>query len=203
LGFLDLARIEFSGDPRLPHSERGPLANAAITAEIEDGEHVTKEAREIRCYDYVNHPYEPVRDALRTDATRVFQTATKSAVDRAEAVAAELHVDFGRIGVRADVNVSVKKIEETLKGTPSPSTHLTLEWKAVMFPGLFPVMKATFSIYPLTGSETQLDFLGNYEPPFGAVGKAMNAIVGYRIAEVSVHRFVEDVAKYLRQALAS
>jgi hypothetical protein len=30
----------------------------------------------------------------------------------------------------------------------------------------------------------------------------MNAIVGHRIAEVSVHGFVSDVAGYLRQALA-
>jgi hypothetical protein len=54
----------------------------------------------------------------------------------------------------------------------------------------------------LTATETQLDLSGLYEPPFGAVGKAMNAIAGYRIAEVSVHRFVGDVAGYLRQALA-
>ena len=63
-------------------------------------------------------------------------------------------------------------------------------------------MKAELSIYPLTASETQLDFLGLYEPPFGAVGKAMNAIVGHRIAEVSVHRFVSDVTAYLRQVLS-
>jgi hypothetical protein len=31
-----------------------------------------------------------------------------------------------------------------------------------------------------------LDFSGIYEPPFGAVGKTMNAIIGHRIAEVSV-----------------
>jgi hypothetical protein len=47
-----------------------------------------------------------------------------------------------------------------------------------------------------------LDFSGVYEPPFGPVGKTMNAIVGHRIAEVSVHRFVSDVAGYLRQTLA-
>jgi hypothetical protein len=29
----------------------------------------------------------------------------------------------------------------------------------------------------------------------------MNAIIGHRIAEVSVHRFVSDVAGYLRKAL--
>ena len=69
-------------------------------------------------------------------------------------------------------------------------------------PGLFPLMKAELSIYPLTANETQLDFLGHYEPPFGTLGKAMNAIAGHRIAEVSVHRFLGDVARYLRQTLA-
>jgi hypothetical protein len=54
----------------------------------------------------------------------------------------------------------------------------------------------------MTATETQLDFSGVYKPPFGAVGKVINAIVGHRIAEVSVHRFIGDVARYLRQALA-
>jgi hypothetical protein len=58
------------------------------------------------------------------------------------------------------------------------------------------------SIYPLTATEMQLDFSGLYEPPFGAVGKTINVIVGHRIAKVSVHRFISDVAGYLRQALA-
>jgi hypothetical protein len=69
---------------------------------------------EIRCYDYVNHPYEKVRDALRRDAINVFQ-----------------------------------------------------------------------------------------EPPFGALGRAMNAVAGHRIAEASVHRFINDVADYLRKALVT
>ena len=38
--------------------------------------------REIRCYDYVNHPYERVRDVLRLDALNVFQSATKAAAQR-------------------------------------------------------------------------------------------------------------------------
>jgi hypothetical protein len=68
-------------------------------------------------------------------------------------------------------------------------------------PSLFPFMKAELAIYPLTRTETQLDFSGLYEPPLGTVGKAVNAIIGRRIAEVSVHSFVDDVAGYLRQAL--
>ena len=51
-----------------------------------------KNRREIRCYDYVNHPYERVRDALLHDAVAIFQSATKSAVSRAQSVATELRV---------------------------------------------------------------------------------------------------------------
>jgi hypothetical protein len=62
-------------------------------------------------------------------------------------------------------------------------------------------MRGQLAMYPLTSTETQLDFSGVYEPPFGAIGKTMNAVVGHRIAEASVHRFIGDVAAYLRQAL--
>jgi hypothetical protein len=160
-------------------------------------------AREIRSYDYVNHPYERVRNALTQNALTVFQSATKAAASRAQSIAAELHVDFGGIGVKTDIKIFVKGIEERVPDASSTAaTRLLLEWEAATMPRLFPLMRAELSIYPLTSTETQLDFSGIYEPPFGAVGKTMNAIVGHRIAEVSVHRFVSDVAAYLRQALA-
>ena len=159
--------------------------------------------REIRSYDYVNHPYEQVRHALKQNALAIFQAATKAAASRAHSVAAELHVDFGGIGVKTDINISVKSVEEKLVDLASiPVTRLQLEWEAATAPGLFPLMNGELSVYPLTSTETQLDFFGTYEPPFGAVGKTMNALVGYRIAEVSVHRFVSDVAGYLRQSLS-
>jgi len=153
--------------------------------------------REIRCYDYVNHPYESVRDALKQNALTIFQSATKTAASRAQSVASELHVDFGGIGVKTDIKIVVRSVEERAPYT----TTLLLEWEAATMPRLFPLMKGELAVYPLTSTETQLDFSGVYEPPFGPVGKTMNAVVGHRIAEVSVHRFVSDVAGYLRQAL--
>jgi hypothetical protein len=159
--------------------------------------------REIRSYDYVNRPYERVRDALRQNALTVFRSATKAAASRAQSVASELHVDFGGIGLKTDINISVKNVDEKVPhATSTPRTRLLLEWEAATMPRLFPLMKGELSVYPLTSTETQLDFCGVYEPPFGAVGKTMNAIVGYRLAEVSVHRFVSDVAGYLLQALS-
>ena len=159
--------------------------------------------REIRSYDYVNHPYERVRDALKQNAVTVFQAATKAAASRAHSVAAELHVDFRGIGVTTDINISVKSVEEKLVDLVSiPITRLQLTWEASTAPRLFPLMNGELAVYPLTSTETQLDFFGAYEPPLGAVGKTMNAIIGHRIAEVSVHRFVNDVAAYLRQSLS-
>jgi hypothetical protein len=157
---------------------------------------------EIRCYDYVNHPYEQVRAALKRDALTVFQSATKAAASRAQSVAAELHVDVGGVGVTADIRIAVNSVEEkTADAMSTPATRMLLEWEAASNPGLFPLMKAELAMYPLTATETQLDFWGVYEPPFGVVGKAMNAIAGHRIAEASVHRFITEVAEYLRQSL--
>ena len=156
--------------------------------------------REIRCYDYVNHPYEKVRGALRSDPLAVFQSATKSAASRAESVASALRVAVGGIGVEADIKISIKDIEETVSGPMnSPTTRLHLSWEAANMAHLFPLMNAVLSVYPLTGTETQLDFHGLYQPPLGALGQALDAVAGHRIAEVSVHRFVNDVATHLRQ----
>jgi hypothetical protein len=158
--------------------------------------------REIRCFDYVNHSYEQVRDALIKDAPAVFQAATKAAASRAQSVASELRVNFGGIGVATDIAISVKKVEERISETMgTPGARLELEWEASNLPSLFPFMRAELAIYPLTATETQLDFFGIYEAPLGAMGKALNAMVGHRIAEVAVHRFVSDVAGYLRETL--
>ena len=158
--------------------------------------------REIHCYDYVNHPYEQVCAALSENAPAVFQSATKAAASRAQSIASELRIDIGGIRIEADIRVSVRNIEvKDREAMSGPATRLQLEWEAARMPRLFPLMKADLFIYPLTATETQLDFKGLYEPPLGPLGKAVNAMVGHRIAEVCVHRFIDEVARYLRKTL--
>jgi len=82
-----------------------------FTSPDAEGATLMSKGREIHCYDYVNHPYEQVRDALSKDARAVFQSATKAAASRAQSIASELRIDFGGIGIEADIRVSVKKIE--------------------------------------------------------------------------------------------
>ena len=155
---------------------------------------------EIRSYDYVNHPYAAVRDALVKDPAGVLRAATNAAVARARDVAAALHVNIGPIDIGAEIAVTVGEIIEQSSAAPiSRVTRIPIEWSAAQRAALFPIMNAELSVYPLTATETQLDFLGRYEPPLGIVGGALDAIVGYRIAEASVQRLVSDVARYLRE----
>lgn len=99
------------------------------------GAKLKDKGRKIRCYDYVNHPYERVRDALKQDALIVFQAATKTAASRAQSVAAELRVDFAGIGVKTDIKIGVKNVDEKAGSSAStPTTKLTLEWEAAKMP---------------------------------------------------------------------
>ena len=157
---------------------------------------------EIRSYDYVNHPYLRVRDALAADPPGVFRAATRAAAARAESVAAALHVQLGGLEVGTEIALTIGAIEEVdSTGYASKITRIPVSWQAARRPRLFPLMDAVLSLYALTSTETQLDFLGRYEPPLGLLGGAVNAVVGHRIAEASVHRLVADVAQYLRDTL--
>jgi hypothetical protein len=159
--------------------------------------------REIRAFHYVNHPYEQVRDALGSEALAIFQSATQAAASRAHSVAAGLHVNVKGIEVGAPIAIQITEIEEDTGNTQAErALRVGLEWEAATAPRLFPVMRGRLSAYPLSATETQLDFEGRYEPPLGPLGGALDSLVGHRVAEASVHRFVMDVAGHLRKALA-
>ncbi|HUG00674.1 MAG TPA: hypothetical protein VML95_02295 [Longimicrobiales bacterium] len=158
--------------------------------------------RPIRTFDYVNHPYDSVRDALRDDALAVFRSATHAATSRAHEVAVGLHVNLGALKIGTEIALTVAGITEEEGNSPANRRLLIdIEWEAAKAPRLFPLMNGQLAVYPLSATETQLDFSGSYEPPFGVVGTAVDALVGHRIADASVHRFVVDVADYLRRTL--
>jgi hypothetical protein len=157
------------------------------------------ERRTIRVFDYVNRPYSEVQPIVSENALSVFRNATKVAALRANDLASELHVNIAGIEVGTDIAISIKSVDSVEKSGPQPElTRIELEWEAARMPRLFPFMRAVLEVYPLTSTETQLDMTGNYDPPLGVVGGALDAAIGHRIAEASVHQFVRDIAAYLR-----
>jgi len=161
--------------------------------------------RDIRAFDYVNQPYEPVRSILTDQALAIFQRATKLAEDRSGDLVAALSVNLAGVEVSKDISIRVGEVREEGHGNSELSriTSIGLSWQATESPGLFPAMDAELKVYPLSFSETQVELVGSYDPPMGVLGSALDAVVGHRIAEASVHRFVRAVVERLRQELAS
>lgn len=157
---------------------------------------------EIRCYEYVNRPYAVVKSAFHGDVREIFRDATKGAAARARSLASELRINIAGLELGADISVDVKEINEQpgAAGSP-PTTRIELAWEAIHLSNFFPRMTAELALYPLTSTETQLDFSGRYNPPLGALGDAINMALGHRVAEACVHSFLRDVAAYLRATL--
>ena len=154
-------------------------------------------SHDLRVYDYVNHPYAAVRDALLGDTLGVFQRATTTA----QRLHTQLHARLGPVEITAGVMIKIVEIEPAQSPLRGPAVRVSLEWQAERAPGAFPVMHATLVMYALTNPETQLELEGAYAPPLGLVGRAVDAIVGRRIAEASILRFIQDVAAQLRAEL--
>jgi hypothetical protein len=109
---------------------------------------------------------------------------------------------MGGIEVGVDVRTHVKGIREEhgIAGL-DPVTHVDIGWEAARGSAFFPLMTAQLSAWPITSTETQIEISGEYEPPFGAVGAAVDAVVGHRIAEAAVERLLQDLLEQMRREL--
>ena len=147
-------------------------------------------------HDYVNQPYPRVRDLLLADPHLVFRRATAAAASGT----AELHVRLAGVDIGTEVVIEILGVENDCAYN-RPATKISLEWRAARTPRIFPTMKAELLLFALSPTETQLELRGNYQPPVGKLGDAIDAAVGHRLAEASVTKFVQQVAGWLREQL--
>lgn len=146
---------------------------------------------ELRCYDYVNQPFEIVRRAVLADPQELFRRGTDN----------KLHVKLGGLDVGTEIEIEVAGVTELREDFERPATHIALSWRNHRSPSWFPVMTATLAIYALSPTETQLELFGTYAAPLGVVGEAVDAVAMRRIAQESVATFVREVAAHLRKSL--
>lgn len=159
-------------------------------------------SRTLRCYQYVNRPYTSVRTLLHDRPLELLRRATTSAVARTRELASNLRIELDGVELAVAVSMHLRGVhdDEGLAGL-SPVTHVTIGWEAARSPSLFPLMSADLSAWPLTSFETQIALEGDYTPPLGMLGIAIDAAVGHRIAEATVHRLLEDVVEQIRLEL--
>ncbi|MGB7804899.1 MAG: hypothetical protein WBM72_04775 [Actinomycetota bacterium] len=81
-------------------------------------------------------------------------------------------------------------------------TLIPLRWDATGPRGVFPSMEADLEIAPLSADRTQLAMSARYVPPLGAVGRAIDRAMLFRVAEATLKDFLDGVGSALMSPTA-
>jgi hypothetical protein len=161
--------------------------------------------RDLYYDEYLERSSNAVIDLLRNDPQRVLQPSAFAAIEHAGELTSELHLELGGFDVSRRITIEIENVEiavdDVRVAADSASFHLS--WDATTRPALFPSMKAELEIAPMRRRPplTQLSLAAHYGPPLGVIGFVGDAVIGHRVAEATIHRFVYDLVDRIKQAL--
>lgn len=144
----------------------------------------------VRYYVLLPLPFAEVEEALVRSPGEWVPGLARDAHAHGEALLAE--VGFDLRGRRI-----AKQVEITL-GEPlrlGGKTLLPMTWRASGAGALFPTLEADLEVASLGPIRTQIALSARYEPPFGAVGRAMDRALLHRVAEATVKDFLDGAAE--------
>ncbi len=81
-------------------------------------------------------------------------------------------------------------------------TTIALGWLASGPGGLFPALDADLEVSPLEEGRCQLAISARYEPPLGAVGRAIDRALLARVAEATIKDFLDRVRDSIARQLS-
>jgi hypothetical protein len=158
-------------------------------------------ARPLHAYSYAEVPFDDAIALLASDAQGLLQKATDASTDQGDRVLATLHLDIGGFEISRDVVVEVGDFEPV----GIMRSVVPLRWRAARGHLLFPTVDARLEITALSLEPplVQVTLTGTYEPPLGAFGELLDRAFDQRVAEVVIHRFVNEVADRLEHRVRS
>ncbi len=137
----------------------------------------------------VNAPYSVALDSI-VRRLRVKKHLIKLSVPLAK-------LGFGaNLGVEREVDVSFVP-RHGHKGERLLHDELQFVWEPVGG-GPFPTFKGSLKMQPL-GLKTEIVLSGEYQPPFGALGEAFDAVIGKRISEATAKMLLETLQQELEE----
>ena len=153
--------------------------------------------RELCEFRWLHIPYDAAAELLRNRPHEVIGPAAEAGAHHATELL-QLDAEIGGRHVERMIELEVGDPDEA--SGAFPIVRLPIKWHAAEHSGLFPVMDGQLEAYPIDAERTQVSFQGEYQPPFGVVGEALDAMFLHRVAEESVQRFLRSVAQRLRHA---
>jgi hypothetical protein len=100
------------------------------------------------------------------------------------------------VGLGGPAPLISKKVELTVGQAVASGDWLTIpvSWRATGPSHLFPVLDGELRLEPVDPAVSRLMLSGTYRPPFGTLGREIDAAVLHSVAEATVKSFAEGVA---------
>jgi hypothetical protein len=146
----------------------------------------------------VNAPYSTVRDRLLEPTTRWLTDGATDAYAEGERLFLTISATGGEMIVGKRVQVELGVAFARGEGSVVP-----VSWWATGAERLFPTLDADLEIMPMGPDQVMLTLMGRYEPPLGAVGRAVDRLVLHRVAETCVRSFLHRTAANLERSTAA
>lgn len=175
-----------------------------------------KYAHQVLCHEYVQRPFERVRNMMRYEPLNLMRRAIRAAAERSETAAEALHVDVDGTGADPDAHPYVRPMEEEPRaGRLPPVARLEIGWEAGPEPGRLPSLHLELVAWPLSPTETQIEIAGEYRPSDdtaeageegdpdarAAVAAPVHPTARGVTAGAPMQRFLDDVVAHIRQDL--
>ncbi len=153
----------------------------------------------VRYYTELSHPAVDVEQALvKNGLQRWLQRVIEEGSTAEGQLLAQVGFDVAgrRVAKRGLVTIS----DPVRRGS---TLVVPIEWKAAEHTHLFPSVEADLEIASLGSTLTQVSLSALYEPPFGAIGSALDRALLHRVAEAVVRDTTERIAEVLKAELSS
>lgn len=134
----------------------------------------------------IDRPFEEAEPIL----LRLLEGASDAAdIAYREGEALRAQIGFGQPRIHKTVEL---RLGQALRG--ENQTSIPLAWEATGPTRIFPSMTADLTLARLGPRISHLALSGAYEPPLGALGKAVDRLTLHRLAEATVKRFTDRIA---------
>jgi hypothetical protein len=112
---------------------------------------------------------------------------------------------FEELHTRLSNSTSVQRRAAVECGPVDRGTGLismSVSWRDAAHPGVFPQVHGEIRLLESSGTTTEVEFSGEYEPPLGPVGRVADAMAGHRVVEQTVDDAVRRLAHVFETAVS-
>jgi hypothetical protein len=147
--------------------------------------------RHVYYYTHIELPYEVAADRLGGDPSSWLP---------APCLPDDEHwlVELNANGALPDaVANDVAKVEVGPVTTMAGAVLRPVTWRSTGVDRWVPTLSGDLELVKLSDTTCQLSLLGSYRPPLSVIGEIGDRVIGHRVAEAAVRRFVHDLGERL------